>query len=99
VRRALKVLCRIGLTILAVAVSFFLGSYATAIAYSHWGEIPLSPQDPQYGQLDFVAMLFGVYGGAAIAFVVLVVGIIWSVKAHLSKRRPEPRAADGLPGA
>jgi hypothetical protein len=91
VGNAQKVTLKIAATFLAAAIAFCLGAFATGTIVQHWllsGRLQQSYLEPLGAQM----LRRVLQGGFAAAFVVFLIGIIWTVTTSRQEREtPEPQ--------
>jgi H+/gluconate symporter-like permease len=90
VNYAQKVALKLAATLLASAIAFCLGAFATGTIVQHWlisGRLQPSYTDPLGAQM----LTRVLQGGFATAFVVFLIGIIWAAK---TSREQEDEAAE-----
>jgi len=91
VSNAWRIVLKIGATVLAAWVAFSLGSLATTEALERFFSPGLVKQNPhngmaQLGVTQLFVLVWSLYTGIAIGVVVLVIGIVWTVKTSRPKR-------------
>lgn len=88
---AQKVTLKVAATLLASAIAFCLGAFATGTIVQHWlisGRLQQSHLEP-LGTLMLRRVLQGGFGAA---FIVFLIGIIWTVMtSRQEKEAPEPQ--------
>jgi TRAP-type C4-dicarboxylate transport system permease small subunit len=90
VNYAQKVALKLAATLLASAIAFCLGAFTTGTIVQHWlisGRLQRSYTDPLGAQM----LTRVLQGGFAAAFVVFLIGIIWTV---MTSRQQEEAAAE-----
>lgn len=76
----IKVLLKIAGTICASVIAFCLGFILTGNLYEHWIVPSLVRKHPHDGQIGLAVLFVALVGACILGIVVLVLGIIWTVR-------------------
>ena len=76
-----RIFLRVIATLIATAIAFCAGFLGGVLVFNQWYFPRLAKEYPHDGQIGLGAVVLGFYGAWGFAAVVLVLGIIWTVKA------------------
>ncbi len=89
-----KVFVKLAITLAVAAIAFYIGFIVTGVWYDRSVLPEVVKKYPHDGQVGLETFVYALNGACASAVIVLVSGIIWTVK---TSKGPKPQT-DGLAG-